>query len=128
MFPASNGLIVEATFPECVPMKTYQAPGEVAGLAQIYPIGDYYYLTVSTDEEGSQDNATLIRTKNLEALQNGQYEDLYDTLEPDRSSAGTPYHISAFDNHYYIVEHRHAHGLFQFNVEDDQMVDIQIVQ
>lgn len=128
LFPASNGLIVEATFPECVPVKTYQVPSEVAGLAQIYPIGAYYYLTVSTNAEGNQDNATLIRTKNLEALQNGQYEDLYDTLEPDRPSIGTPYHISAFDNHYYIVEHRHGHGLFQFNVEDNQMVDIQILQ
>ncbi len=127
-FPASNGLIVEATFPECVPVKMYQAPSAVAGLAQIYPIGSYFYLTVSTNAEGSQDNATLIRTKNLEALQRGQYEDMYDTLEPDKTSVGTPYHISSFDNHYYMVEHRHGHGLFQFNVEDDQMVEIQILQ
>lgn len=128
LFPASNGLIVEATFPECVPIKTYQAPGEVAGLVQIYPIGDYFYLTVSTNAEGNQDYATLIRTKNLEALQDGQYEDLYNTVEPDRISVGTPYHISTFDDHYYLAEHRHAHGLFQFDVEDNQMVNIQILQ
>ncbi len=127
-FPASNGLIVKASFPECIVLKTYQAPREVGGLAQIYPIGNYYYLSVSTNAEGNQEDATLIRTSNLEALQNGQYEDLYDRLEPDRTSVGTPYHISTFDGYYYLVEHRHGHGLFEFSIQNDQMAEVKIVQ
>lgn len=127
-FTASNGMIVEADFPQCKTRKTYQVPSEIAGLVQLYKIEDYYYATVSTNAEGNQDYATILRARSLEEFQNGNYEDLYDTIEPDRPSTGTPYNISSFDGHYYLVEHRHGHGLFQFDVRDNQIKDITIVQ
>jgi len=128
ILPASNGLILEASFPECEVSATYQAPGEVAGLVQVYAIDDILYITVSTDGEGSQDHATILSTRSFSELQEGNYVDLYDALEPERASVGTPYNISAFDGHYYLVEHRHGHGLFQFDVEEDTLKDVTIIQ
>lgn len=126
--PASNGLILEASFPACEVSATYQAPKEVAGLVQLYVIEDSYYFTVSTDGEGNQDYATLISARDLSQLENGEYEDLYDVLEPERGSTGTPYNISAFEGHYYLVEHRHGHGLFQFDGTDNGIENVKILQ
>lgn len=127
LLPASNGLILEASFPACKVSAVYQTPKEVAGLVQIYEIDDSYYFTVSTDGGGNQDYATLIVTKSLLELEKGNYEDLYDVLEPERGSVGTPYNISAFDEHYYLVEHRHGHGVFQFDVSDGGLENVEII-
>ncbi|MEG1876684.1 MAG: hypothetical protein RR146_03815 [Lachnospiraceae bacterium] len=127
-FPATNGLIVQTSFPALEVTHTYPVPDEIAGLVQVYPIGKYYYLTVSTDKEGNQDAATIIRTTDLTQLQAGDYEDIYDELESVRETPGTPYAISTFQNHYYLVEHGHGHGVFQFDIQANQIAQVQIVQ
>ncbi|MDD2970920.1 MAG: hypothetical protein PHE02_02160 [Lachnospiraceae bacterium] len=127
LLPASNGLIIEASFPAFQEIATYQAPNEIAGLAQIYEADQQYYLTVSTNGEGNQDYATLVCTDSLQDLSEGKYSDLYDTLEPDRPGTGTPYNISSFGGQYYLMEHRHGHGLFQFDIEDQRIQNVEII-
>ena len=80
--------------------KEYLVPNELVGMNQICKIEDYYYITVNTDSTGSVDGTCIVRTKNLENLNNGDYENLYDEM----GFVGQPYFITNFDDKYYITE------------------------
>ena len=102
--------------------KSYPVPNELAGMVQITPIDDMYYITVSTDLYGNQDYATLIRTKSLEDLSAGKYEDIYSQYF---IGGGTPYNISQVDDTYFLTEHRlKDHSIWSFKVSDKNVVDV----
>ena len=105
--------------------KTFDVPDALAGMVQITKIEDYYYITTSTDLTGSQDYATLVRTKKLENLIRSEYEDIYSTYFV---GGGTPYYISNIDGTYYLTEHRLMdHQIWSFKVTDNEITDVKTV-
>ena len=102
----------------------YEVPAELAGMAQVLRIQDYYYLTISTDETGSQDYATIVRTKDLSQLAAGEYEDVYADFG---LGGGTPYYISCMDGRYYLAHHRTAENIIGFDVIDNAICNVEVV-
>lgn len=99
----------------------YPVSPELVGMSQLVKIQDYYYLTISTDNYGNQDAATLIRTTQLENLVTGDYEDIYDNF----IGGGTPYCITYFEGHYYLCEHRlPGHSIWQFEINDNCVTNV----
>jgi hypothetical protein len=102
--------------------RTIDVPDELAGMVQIEPIGDQYYITVSTDITGNQDYATLVRTDSLENLSRGKYEDIYAKYFV---GGGTPYNISKVGDQYFLTEHRlKDHQIWSFKVEKGEITDV----
>lgn len=121
-FVSGNSTIIRAGLKDLSVRETWPVPAEIAGMVQLTRIQDYFYITVSTDLTGSQDYATLIRTKDLGALAEGNWEDIYGTF----IGGGTPYYISSFDGHYFLTEHRiPGHGVWQFDVRDNEIVNVE---
>lgn len=97
--------------------ETYDIPDNLAGMAQITRIKDYYYITTSTDLSGDQDHATIIRTGDLKDLSKGSYEDIYSTYFV---GGGTPYYISEVEGSYYLTEHRlKGHSVWNFETDNN---------
>ena len=105
--------------------KSYPVPDEIAGMVQMTRIEDMFYITISTDITGNQDYATMIRTKSLEDLSEGEYEDIYSEYF---IGGGTPYNISQVGDTYFLTEHRLIdHQIWSFNVKDGSIVNVQTV-
>ncbi len=105
--------------------KAYDVPDSIAGMVQILKIQDYYYISVSTDLSGSQDAATLIRTKSLDELSEGEYEDIYSTYFV---GGGSPYYISCVGDTYFLTEHRlKDHSIWSFKVKNNEIVDVESI-
>lgn len=120
-FVSGNRSIIRASKKDLTVLESWPVPDEIAGMIQLARIQNYYYITVSTDLYGSQDYATILRAKDLSDLSSGAWEDIYSSF----IGGGTPYYISAFDGHYYLTEHRiPGHGVWQFDVKNDQLTDI----
>lgn len=121
-FVSGNSSIIRADKKDLDILETWPVPAGIAGMVQLTKIQNYFYITVSTDLYGSQDYATLLRVKDLTDLENGSWEDIYASF----IGGGTPYYISSFDGHFYLTEHRiPGHGIWQFDVEDDRLTQIQ---
>lgn len=91
----------------------YPVPIEMYGMVQVVPIDGWFYITVSTDGYGNQDYATIIRTKNLSKLIEGDFEDIYSNF----IGGGTPYCITRIEDYYYLCEHRlPGHSIWRFEV------------
>ncbi len=97
-------------------------PESISGMANLIHIGNYYYITISTDLAGNQDAATFIRTQDLHRLMDGDYEDIYAYF----LGGGTPYNITKVDNTYYLTDHRYpGYGLWSFQVDEhDNIVNV----
>ena len=54
-FVSANGNIIRADLQSFEILDTYPVPDTIAGMIQLTKIEDYFYLTVSTDINGSQD-------------------------------------------------------------------------
>lgn len=105
-------------------LETYPVPDSMAGMIQLTKIQDYYYITVSTDIMGNQDYATIVRTRDLSGLMEGDYEDIYETF----IGGGTPYYITAVDDAFYLTEHRlPGHSLWRFRVQDNELTDVETI-
>lgn len=102
----------------------YDVPQNIAGMAQLYKIQDYYYITVSTDSNENQDYATIIRAKSLEDLSAGEYEDIYDEFG---ISGGTPYYINEIEGRYYMTHHRTSENIIAFDVNDNVIGNVEVV-
>lgn len=103
--------------------KRYNVPSELAGMVQITPIDGQYYITVSTDQTGSQDHATIVRADSLSDISEGKYEDIYSKYFV---GGGTPYYITQVEDTYYLTEHRlPGHSIWSFKVSDGEITDIQ---
>ena len=120
-FVSGNSSIIEADLATFEIKKEYPVPDALYGMIQLTRIQDYFYITISTDITGNQDYATMIRTKNLEDLQTGNYEDVYHNF----IGGGTPYYITQIDDTYYLTEHRlPGHSIWSFHVEDNEITDV----
>ena len=119
-FVSGNKNIIVADLKTFKIKQRYPVPDELFGMIQLEKIEDYYYITISTDITGSQDAATLIRTKDLNSLINGDYEDVYDKF----IGGGTPYAITKIGEDYYLCEHRlPEHSIWKFNVENNEIIN-----
>ncbi len=102
----------------------YPVPDELAGMIQLTRIEDMYYITISTDDSGDQDAATILRTKDLHGLAAGNYEDIYKNFV----GGGTPYYLSKIDDKYFLTEHRvPGHSVWSFSVKNNEITDISAV-
>lgn len=120
-FVSGNSSIIEADLYSFQVKKEYPVPPEMAGMIQLTKIEDYFYITISTDITGSQDYATIIRTKNLEDLSSGGYEDVYSNF----IGGGTPYYITRIDDTWYLTEHRiPGHSIWSFQVKDNSITNV----
>lgn len=121
-FVSGNSSILCADLASFEITAAYPVPASMAGMIQLTKIQDYFYLTISTDASGSQDYATIIRTHDLSSLEDGGYEDIYDYF----IGGGTPYYLTEADNAYYLTEHRlPGHSLWRFQVEDNEIVQVE---
>ena len=119
-----NARIIEADLYTFKIKKEYPVPDEMAGMIQLTRIEDYFYITISTDNTGNQDHATMLRAGSLDDLASGNYEDVYDNF----IGGGTPYYITQIDNIWYLTEHRlPGHSIWSFQVKDNQIVDVTAV-
>lgn len=120
-FVSGNSSILEADLYTFEIKKEYPVPDSLSGMIQITPIEDQYYITISTDINGNQDYATIIRTKRLEDLADGNYEDIYGSF----IGGGTPYYITQIDGFWYLTEHRiPGHSIWRFQVQDGNITDV----
>ncbi len=116
-----NSSVIEADLSTFRVKKEYPVPDEIAGMVQLTPIEDYFYITVSTDASGNQDYATIIRTRSLKDLAKGNYEDIYHNF----IGGGTPYYITEIDGAFYLTEHRlPGHSIWSFHVTDNTVTDV----
>lgn len=120
-FVSGNSSIIRAALDSFEIIDTYPVPDSIAGMIQLTPIQNYFYITISTDITGNQDYATIIRTKDLSSLMDGGYEDIYNNF----IGGGTPYYITNLDGTYYLTEHRlPGHSVWKFQVEDNIIKDV----
>ena len=130
-FVSGNSSIIRADLHSFRILEEYPVPDAIAGMVQLTLIDGYYYITVSTDKAGSQDAATIIRTRDLKDLASSAYEDVYAAFADDGTQsilpsadgsfagAGTPYYITQFEGHYYLTEHRlPGHSIWSFDSEN----------
>lgn len=120
-FVSGNSSIIEADLYSFKIKKEYPVPPEMAGMIQLTRIGDYFYISISTDASGNQDYATLLRAKTLDGLSSGDYEDVYHNF----IGGGTPYYITCIDDVWYLTEHRvPGHSIWSFRVENNEITDV----
>lgn len=112
--------ILEADLDTFKIRNTYPVPDTMAGMIQLTKVENDYYLTISTDINGNQDYATIIRTDDLSALSEGNYDDVYECF----IGGGTPYYITFIDNMYYLTEHRiPGHSIWKFQIFDNEITN-----
>jgi hypothetical protein len=98
----------------------YSVPYNLSGMVQISIIGNYFYLTVSTDINYSANTSTIVRAKYLTDFATGNYEDLYSLF----GNKGTPYYISSFDGAFYMIRENASPKVYRFNVKNDVITNI----
>lgn len=102
----------------------YSVSDKIAGMVQVTKIDDFYYITISTDNQENQDYATIIRTDRLEQLSNGIYEDIYGQFG---ISGGTPYYITEIEGRYYMTHHRTNQNIIAFDVKDNKIENVRVI-
>lgn len=105
-------------------VQEYAVADGIAGMVQLTKIEDFYYITVSTDNQENQDYATIIRTDSLEKLSGGGYEDIYARFG---LSKGTPYYITEIEGRYYMAHHRTSENIIAFDVNDNFIENVEII-
>lgn len=106
-------------------LETYPVPESISGMVQLTKIQDYFYITVSTDAFGNQAYSTILRTRDLSGLIDGEYEDIYEFFN-NIPGGGTPYYITNLDGAFYLPEHQPVnHSLWRFQVEDNEIVQVE---
>lgn len=120
----NNEKIIRANADTLEILETYPVTPEIAGMVQLVKIQDYFYLTVSTDNQENQDYATIIRTKDLCSLAQSEYEDVYDKFGV---SGGTPYYITEIDGRFYMTHHRTSENIVAFDVVDNEIVNVEVL-
>lgn len=121
LFPSgSNGYMILADKKTLEVKERYPVPSQIAGMAYVLPIGNYFYITVSSDQGYDQSAATMIRTKDLPMLAYGEYEDVFSVFKRD----GVPYYIDRFNGMYYMTSGNGKTMVWHFNVSDNKFVDV----
>lgn len=123
-FVSGSSCILKADLDTFEILDTYPVPDTMAGMIQLTPIQDYFYITISTDITGNQDYATMIRTSDLSGLIEGDYEDIYEFF----IGGGTPYYITYLDDAWYMTEHRlPGHSIWRFQIVDNAITAVETV-
>lgn len=120
----NNEKLIRANADTLEILETYPVASEIAGMVQVIKIQDYFYLTVSTDNQENQDFATIIRTKDLHSLANGEYEDIYEKFG---ISGGTPYYITKIEGRYYMTHHRTGENIVVFDVINNEIENVKVL-
>ena len=120
----NNEKIIRANADTLEILETYSVTPEIAGMVQLVKIQDYYYITVSTDNQENQDYATILRTKDLHSLADGEYEDIYDKFG---IGGGTPYYITQIDGRYYMAHHRTSENIVAFDVVNNEIENVEVI-
>ena len=124
LFVSGNKSILRCDLQTFAIKEEYPVPDELAGMIQLTRIGDSFYITISTDDTGNQDAATILRTEDLHDLAEGKYEDVYENFV----GGGTPYYLSKIDEKYFLTEHRvPGHSIWSFSVKDGEITDVEAV-
>ena len=105
-------------------LKEYQVADQAAGMVQLVKLGDFYYITISTDNRENQDYATILRTDCLEKLSDGSYEEIYDQFGV---SGGTPYYITEIEGRYYMAHHRTNENIIAFDISQNQIEHVEVI-
>ncbi|WP_051226912.1 hypothetical protein [Butyrivibrio sp. MC2013] len=101
-------------------LQTINVPENIAGMAQLQRIGDYWYITVSTDLYGNQDYADIYIASSLEDIEKGALTSIYVEYF---AGGGTPYYIGCIDGKWYLTEHRlPAHAIWSFDTDESGMI------
>ncbi len=120
-----KGKIYRCSLKDLSIKKTYDVPDSLSGMVQITKIQDYYYITTSTDITGSQDHATLLRTRSLDKLAANDYEEIYSKYF---IGGGTPYYISEIDGTYFLTEHRLMdHQIWSFKIKNNEITEVETI-
>lgn len=98
-------------------VERFIVPGELSGMAYIRQIGNYFYMTVSTDDNFDQSKATIIRTKDLNSLMQGEYEDISFCFP----GLIVPYYIDYIHGNYYMTNHGNNTSVFRFQIINDEI-------
>lgn len=94
-------------------IKSYPVPDYLTGMNDIFKFGDYYYIT-STNTTDWEIKPAMLRTKNLNSLATGNYEDIYKLV----GFTSTPYYMSVFDNKFYVTEIGDSSGVYSIDVKN----------
>lgn len=120
----NNGTIIQADAETLEIKERYLVAADIAGMVQLVKIQDYYYITVSTNDQENQDYATIVRTRDLHSLENGEYEDIYQQLGVD---GGTPYYINHIGERYYLTHHRTQENVIAFDVVNNTLENVAVL-
>ena len=99
-------------------IKEYPVPDSIAGMTQMFHLRkDFWLVSVSTDINGNQDAAALLKINDPSDLETGNYEDIYAEYF---QGGGTPYYISEVDGYFYLTEHRlEDHFVWRFELDEN---------
>ena len=118
IFPSGNNCYMMIADKTTLEVKgRFPVTEEIAGMAFVKPIQNYLYITVSTDLSYNQKRATMIRTKDINSLANGEYEIIYHKF----STYGVPYYIDKINGLYYVTNHGSGKTILKFGVEEDNI-------
>ncbi len=121
LFPSGNNGYMIVAEKETLRVKDrYPVPMDISGMAFAKRIGNYYYMTVSTDDKLSHENAKVIRTTDLRSLSEGLYEDVTGYFQEMR----IPYYIDRINGSYYMTCHEGKKNVYKFSVVEDRIVDV----
>ena len=90
---------------------TYDVPAGFESMIDLIRVGDAYYLTAEFKK--------IVRTRHLEGLARGEYEEMYDVL----GLQGTPYSFSWIDGRLFLTQDFEYTGVVSFAVEGSDLVD-----
>ena len=121
IFPSGNNCYIIVADKETLEVQArYPVPQEVSGMAYIVPIGDYFYMTVSSDLNYDQNAATIIRSNDLGQMAFGIYEDMYSKFK----CPGIPYYIDRFDGMYYMTSAGSEKTIWRFHAADNEIIEV----
>lgn len=122
LFPSgNNGCILVADKDTLHVKERYQVPMELSGMAFAKKIGNYYYMTISTDDKLDHEKAKMIRTLDLQSLSGGIYEDVTGYFKGMR----VPYYIDRINGSYCVTSHESQKCVYMFHVAEDVIKDVQ---
>lgn len=124
LFPSgNNGYMIVADKETLCVKNQYPVPMEISGMAFAKKIGNYYYMTISTDETLSHKNAKMIRTPDLQQLSYGIYEDITGYFKDMR----VPYYIDEINGSYYMTSHEGRKNVYKFQIVEDMIVYVETI-
>lgn len=121
IFPSGNNCYMIIADKQTLAVKErYPVTPEISGMAFVRKIGDYYYMTVSTDEKLSHNGAKFIRTADLNSLSLGLYENITNFFKDMK----VPYYIDAINGSFYVTSHVSRRSIYKFDVADDMIKNV----